>query len=86
MAIKIQDIAYVSFSAPDLNEMEAFLTDFGMIRAERTAEALYMRGLDGDAFLHVIYEGQPQFLAAGFEAGSIEVLETLAREEKAPIH
>lgn len=86
MAIKIQDIAYVTFSAPDLNEMEAFLTDFGMIRAGRTAEALYMRGLDGDAFLHVTYQGPPQFLAAGFEAGSLEDLETLAREEKASIH
>ncbi len=85
MAIKIQDIAYVKFSAPDLNEMEAFLTDFGMIRIERTAEALYMRALDGDAFLHVTYQGQPQFLAAGFETESIEDLETIAREEKASI-
>jgi hypothetical protein len=40
MGIKIRDIAYVRFSAPDLDEMEAFLNDFGMVRAERTTDAL----------------------------------------------
>jgi hypothetical protein len=30
MGIKIQDVAYVRLSAPDLDEMEAFLTEFGM--------------------------------------------------------
>ncbi|GEM_PF-6286772 len=29
--------------------MEAFLTEFGMLPAERTRDTLYMRGLDGDA-------------------------------------
>jgi catechol 2,3-dioxygenase-like lactoylglutathione lyase family enzyme len=85
MGIKIQDIAYVRFSAPDLNEMEEFLTDFGMVRTERTGDALYMRGLDGDPFLHVTHRGEPRFVAAGFEAASIQDLEILAREEKASI-
>ena len=85
MGIKIQDIAYVRFSAPDLDEMESFLTDFGMVRADRTGDALYMRGLDGDSFLHVTHKGEPRFLAAGFEAASMQDLETLAREEKAPL-
>jgi hypothetical protein len=40
MGIKIQDIAYVRFSAPDLDQMEMFLTEFGMVRAERTSDAL----------------------------------------------
>jgi len=31
MGIKIHDVAYVRFSAPDLDEMEAFLTEFGMV-------------------------------------------------------
>ena len=35
--------------------METFLTEFGMVRADRTGDALYMRGLDGDAFLHVTH-------------------------------
>jgi catechol 2,3-dioxygenase-like lactoylglutathione lyase family enzyme len=82
MGIKIQDVAYVRFSAPDLDQMETFLTEFGMIRADRTGDALYMRGLDGDAFLHVTHKGEPRFVAAGFEAASMQDLEALAREEK----
>ena len=61
MGIKIHDIAYVRFSAPDLEAMEAFLTEFGMVRAERTSAALYMRGLDKDPFLHVTHRGEPGF-------------------------
>ena len=85
MGIKIQDVAYVRFNAPDLDEMEAFLVDFGMIRAVRTSDTLYMRGLDEDSFLHVTHRGEPGFLAAGFEAASMEDLETVAREENAPL-
>jgi catechol 2,3-dioxygenase-like lactoylglutathione lyase family enzyme len=85
MGIKIQDVAYVRFSAPDLDEMEAFLTEFGMVRAERSADVLYMRGLDGDSFLHVTHRGEPRYLSAGFEVASTTDLEVLAREEKASI-
>ena len=85
MGINIQDIAYVRFSAPDLDEMEAFLVDFGMVRAVRTTDTLYMRRLDEDPFLHVTHRGEPGFLAAGFEAASMKDLDTLAREEKVSI-
>ena len=85
MGIKIHDIAYVRFSAPDLEAMEAFLTEFGMVRAERTSTALYMRGLDEDPFLHVTYQGEPGFLAAGFAATSMKDLKTLAREQNSSI-
>jgi hypothetical protein len=51
MGIKIQDVAYVRFSAPDLDAMEEFLAEFGMIRSGRAADRLYMRGLNGDPFL-----------------------------------
>jgi len=85
MGIKIQDVAYVRFSVPDFDQMEGFLADFGMVRAERTGNTLYMRGLDPDPFLHVTHIGEPAFLAAGFEAASMEDLETLAREENATI-
>jgi hypothetical protein len=61
MGIKIQDVAFVRFYAPDLDAMEAFLTDFGMIRAERSRDMLYTRGLDTDPFLHVTQKGEPGF-------------------------
>lgn len=85
MGIKIQDVAYVRFSVPDLDAMETFLTEFGMVRSERTRDALYMRGLDGSPFLHVAYQGDPRFLAVGFEGAAMQDLETLAREEKTSI-
>ena len=65
--------------------MEAFLSEFGMIRSERTDDTLYVRGLDEDPFLHVTHRGAPGFLAAGFEAGSMKDLEPLAQEEKVSI-
>ena len=85
MGIKIQYIAYVRFSAPDLDAMEAFLTEFGMVRSQRPNDLLYMRGLDEDSFLHVTHRGEPGFLAAGFEAASMKDLETLAHEENVSI-
>jgi hypothetical protein len=74
MGIKIQDIAYMRFGAPDLEMMEAFLGEFGMIRTERTDDTLYMRGLDEDPFLHVTHRGAP---------ASMKDREALAQEENA---
>jgi catechol 2,3-dioxygenase-like lactoylglutathione lyase family enzyme len=85
MGIKVQDVAFVRFSAPDLDAMESFLTDFGMARAERSAEALYMRGFDPDQFLHVTHRGDPGFVGVAFEAASIADLEALAKSENASI-
>ena len=44
--IKVQDVAYVRFGAPDLAKMRAFLLDFGLIHAEEVGDSvLRMRGL-----------------------------------------
>jgi catechol 2,3-dioxygenase-like lactoylglutathione lyase family enzyme len=81
--IKVTDVAYVRFRAPDLDRMEAFLTDFGLVRAARTAGALYMRGTDGHHHLHVTEVGEPAFLGVGLQAGSAADLEAIARTEGA---
>jgi catechol 2,3-dioxygenase-like lactoylglutathione lyase family enzyme len=85
MAIKVQDVAFVRFHAPDLDAMETFLSDFGMVRAERTRDALYMRGLDGDPYLHVTHLGDPAFVSVAFEAASVKDLEALASAERTSI-
>ncbi|MBV8138194.1 MAG: hypothetical protein JO121_21585 [Deltaproteobacteria bacterium] len=85
MGIKIQDVRTCGFSAPDLDAMEEFLAEFGMVRSERAGDRLYMRGLNGDPFLHITEVGAPGFLAAGFEAASVRDLETLGREVKTSI-
>ena len=55
--IKATDIAYGRLRAPDLDVMEEFLTRFGMLRAERTNTALYMRGTDDRIYLNVLGVG-----------------------------
>ena len=84
MGIKIQDVAFVRFSAPKLDAMEEFLSEFGMMRAERTGDALYMRGLDSDPYLHVTHRGEPGFLAIALEAASLKDLEALAGKAHRP--
>lgn len=83
--IKADDIAYVRFSAPDLDRMEAFLTDFGLARAHRDASTLYMRGHGPDPFLHVTHKGEPGFAGLAFRARSVEDLATLAKSQGAKI-
>lgn len=77
--IKVHDLAYVRLRAPDLDQMEAFLTDFGMTRAARTERALYMRGSDPQHHLHVTERGDPAFAGAAFRAASAGDLDRLAR-------
>lgn len=79
--IKVQDIAYGRLRAPDLDAMEEFLTHFGMIKAERTKRALYMRGAGPSHHLHVTELGDPRFLGIAWQAASEE---DLARVAKAP--
>ncbi len=76
--IKVSDLAFPRFQAPDLDRMEAFLTDFGVQRAARTAQALYMRGTDAPHHVHVTHLGEPAFLGLAFQAARREDLRTLA--------
>ncbi len=76
--IKVEDIAYVRFRAPDLDKMEAFLIDFGMQRFERTEDALYMRGAGPDPIVHVTELGEPGFVGLAFQAVSEADLKAVA--------
>ena len=76
---KVTDIAYGRLRAPDLDVMEEFLTDFGMVRAARTATALYMRGTDPAHHIHVTEKGEPGFVGLAWYAPSEEDLHRLAK-------
>jgi catechol 2,3-dioxygenase-like lactoylglutathione lyase family enzyme len=76
--IKVQDTAFAEYSVPDLDRMEAFLTDFGLVRAERTDDRLYMRGTGPAPYLHVSHKGEPGFVAFALTAGAAEDLDTAA--------
>jgi catechol 2,3-dioxygenase-like lactoylglutathione lyase family enzyme len=81
--IKAVDLAYGRLRSPDLDKQEEFLTAFGMVRADRTKNALYMRGTDPAHHLHVTELGEPKFVGIAFHAGSMDDLEKLARVEGA---
>jgi hypothetical protein len=78
--IKVWDIAYARLSAPDLDVQEQFLTDFGLERAARTANALYMRGTDPFHHLHVTEKSDaPRFVGMAWHAKSEDDLKALAK-------
>jgi catechol 2,3-dioxygenase-like lactoylglutathione lyase family enzyme len=81
--IKAFDLAYGRLRSPDLDRQEAFLTDFGMVRAERTRTALYMRGTDAPHHIHVTELGEPRYIGIAVHAASLEDLERLSRVEGA---
>lgn len=79
--IRIEDIAYVRFRAPDLAEMQGFLEQFGLELARADDTRLFMRGQGGAPFLHATELGEAGFAAIGFRAESLADLETLAAAE-----
>lgn len=68
--IRVHDVAFPRFRAPDLDTMESFLVAFGMHRAARTEQALYMRGTDSDHHVHVTELGEAAFVGLTFNATS----------------
>jgi catechol 2,3-dioxygenase-like lactoylglutathione lyase family enzyme len=75
---KVWDIAYGRLRAPDLDAMEEFLTNFGLVRAARTKDALYMRGTDGDPHIHITEKGDPGFIGLAYNVASEDDLKALA--------
>lgn len=66
--IRVDDVAFPRFQAPDLDEMEVFLHAFGLHTSAKTADALYARGTDADHHVHVTHRGEAAFLGLAFDA------------------
>ncbi|MCF8505953.1 MAG: VOC family protein [Caulobacter sp.] len=79
--IRIEDIAHVRFTAPDLGEMQTWQEQFGLQVADRSDKRLFMRGRGGAPFLHATELGEPGFAGIGFRAAGLADLETLAAAE-----
>ncbi len=68
--IKVEDLAWLEFVKPNLDRAEIFARDFGFAVADRTADALYLRGTWSRVPCLVIRKGEsgrfagPTFLAA----------------------
>lgn len=80
--IRVRDIAFARFEAPDLDMMEQFLVAFGMQRAHRDDQTLYMRGTDDEGFVHVTRLGpEAGFIGLAFEASQRTDLDVLAARD-----
>ena len=79
--IKIEDICHVRFSAPDLEKMQVFLTEFGLDARLYEDGLLYARAGDGSPFSHVTEQGDAGFQGLGLRAESVDDLERLAQSE-----
>src|SRR6185312_1835123 len=77
--IKATDIAFGRLRSPDLDVAEEFLTRFGMTRADRTNNALYMRGTDPAHHIHVTEKGEPKFVGLAYYAETEDDLKRLAK-------
>ncbi len=76
--VKVPELAFIRLRSPDLDEAEAFLTDFGLTKVARTPTALYMRGTDGNHHLHVTELGEPKVVGFGYLATDASDLAKLA--------
>jgi catechol 2,3-dioxygenase-like lactoylglutathione lyase family enzyme len=83
--LKIEDVAYVRFRAPDLAEMRAFLEDFGLAVVEATPERLVARGAGPSPVAHVTELGEAGFAGVAFRAESLDDLQRLAAAEGAAV-
>ena len=81
--IKVADIAFVRFGTPDLDAMERFVTDFGLVVTARQGELLYARGSDPAPYQHVSQRGDAGFRGVAFQAASAEDLAAAAQLEGA---
>jgi catechol 2,3-dioxygenase-like lactoylglutathione lyase family enzyme len=84
-SIKVEDVAFVRFRAPDLGAMRSFLDDFGLAPVEASDTRLVMRGSGPDPVLHVTEQGDPGFAGVAFRAANMADLERLAAAEGASV-
>ena len=82
--IKVTDMAWGRLRSPDLDAQEEFLTRFGLVRAERTPTALYMRGTDPAHHIHVTEKGDPKFVGFAYYAASEDDLAARREGCRAP--
>lgn len=79
--IRADAVEYVIFERPELDQPLAFLEDFGMQLAQRSEDAIYLRGHGTSPWFYCAQRGdKARFLGAGYSVESAEELDALARE------
>jgi catechol 2,3-dioxygenase-like lactoylglutathione lyase family enzyme len=77
--VRVKEIAFARLQAPDLDAMEQFLTEFGMVRSARTDNALYMRGTDPAHHIHITHKGEPGFISFAYAVDNEDDLKRLSK-------
>jgi catechol 2,3-dioxygenase-like lactoylglutathione lyase family enzyme len=84
--IRVEDTAYILFEVPDLEAQLRFLQDFGLVPAEQSDDAIYLRGFGSAPYCYVARQSdRSAFLGAGFAVGTRAELEQLAAATARPI-
>lgn len=77
---KAIDVAYVIYQVNDLDRMQQFLQDFGLVTAQRTDTQLCMRGAGPAPVIHVTRKGAGNaFIGGALQMATRADLEALAR-------
>lgn len=77
---KAIDTAYVVYQVDDLDRMQNFMQDFGLVTASRTDDLLCMRGAGPAPVIHVTRKGPDnRFIGGALQMASREDLEALAK-------
>ena len=73
------DLSHVVYQVADLDPMETFMNDFGLVTAEKTPETLFLRTAGPAPYVHVSRRGaENRFLGAGFSMETRADLEALS--------
>jgi len=77
--VRAQSLTHLIFERPDLDRAHRFLTDFGLQVAERSAQALYLRGTGFAPYCYrVMQAAQPRFVGFGLAVAQRGDLDLLA--------
>jgi len=84
--VKIWDVRHVRFAAPDLDLMERFCQDFGMITLSKSDTTLCMRGHDDDGAVHITHKAdEAGFIGFALDVRSLNDLQTFAERANLPL-
>ncbi|KAF1356050.1 Glyoxalase/Bleomycin resistance protein/Dihydroxybiphenyl dioxygenase [Lizonia empirigonia] len=77
--IKLTKLVHMRYQHPDLDEITAFLRDFGMTVAHKTQDRRWFKGYGSDQYVYYAQKGPKKFLGGCFEVASYTELEKAAR-------
>ncbi|KAJ5082898.1 hypothetical protein N7532_011941 [Penicillium argentinense] len=73
--IRLLKLAHMRYRHPDLEQITAFLLDFGMTVAKRTDDEIWYRGYGEDQYVYYARKRPKKFLGGTFAVESFEDLE-----------